>query len=508
MAFMWGAVSVLALPPVGWVPVLLLAFPALLWLFEGAANRRQAFAVGWWWGFGHLVIGLYWITVALFTKISAFWWALPFSIAGLPALLAVFPGLAMLALFILRRTPRSLASVSAFAALWSLAEYARGHVLTGFPWNLTGYSWFGVLPVLQSAAWIGAYGLGLLTILVACLPVLWGPQRAQQRRMLAALALGLGMFGGIGGLGALRLAQDSGAMVPAIGLRLVQGDISQEEKGDEAARLDIVRRYLQLSVGKSNEAQKTIIIWPESAMPFLVDADPELRRALAGIIPPGGTLLTGAIRADLTVHDADGHLKQFWNSMLALNEQGSVVASYDKTHLVPFGEYMPFSRWLPLRGFAASAIDFSTGNGPISLHLPGLPVFSPLICYEVIFPGAVTDSHDRPQLMINITNDGWYGRSAGPYQHFAAAAVRAVEEGMPLIRAANTGISGVVDPYGRVIAELPLLTAGALDSPLPQALPKPTFYERAGDLIYATILIILFVFSILQEKPRNFKSSI
>jgi apolipoprotein N-acyltransferase len=324
--------------------------------------------------------------------------------------------------------------------------------------------------------------------------------------------VGFGLFAAIGAAGAVRLANAPEAFVPGISLRLVQGNIPQDEKWDDAARMKILHRYLDLSAAPSTiipppapdgKPPVTVTIWPESAMPFLLDAEPALRHELAGVIAPGGYLFTGAIRANLDDRGPDGRLRQFWNSLQVLDDQGRIVATYDKAHLVPFGEYMPFSQWLPLRGFAASSIDFSTGPGAVSLHLPGIPAVSPLICYEAIFPGDVTSHGDRPRWIVNITNDGWYGRSAGPYQHFAAAAVRAVEEGMPLARAANTGISGVVDSYGRVVASLRLGIPGMLDSPLPNALSEPTLYERLGDSLYFLMLAGLSVGGFLLRR-RNF----
>lgn len=487
MAALLGGLATLALPPAGVVPVLLIAFPGLLWLLDGGATRRGAFFLGWWFGFAHLVLGLYWISFALLTDIERFWWMMPFAMAGLPALLAVFPGLATLVLF---RLPLrgGIARAVAFAVIWTALEWVRGHVLTGFPWNLIGYAWVDVAPVLQVTAVTGVYGLSLLTVLVASLPAALADPALRRGRASAALALGLALFIGIHAWGSWRLRTAESATVPGVVLRLVQPNISQRLKWDAGEREANFARHLELSAAAPPEGAPppTHIIWPETAAAFFVEQHAGRRMAMAAVTPPGGLLLTGAPR--MSRPDADASW-QYWNSLLAIDGSGAVVAHYDKAHLVPFGEYMPLRRWLPVEKIAAGPEDFSPGPGRVTLTLPGLPPFNPLICYEVIFPGAVANSADRPKWLLNLTNDGWYGMSAGPHQHFAIARVRAVEEGLPLVRAANTGISGVVDGYGRVVAQLDLGRAGNLDSSLPQPVPDSTPYGRNGDWILVVMLM-------------------
>jgi apolipoprotein N-acyltransferase len=495
----FGGLATLALPPAGAVPVLLLAFPGLLWLLEGAATRRAAFFTGWWFGFGHFVLGLYWISFALLTDVAKFWWMMPFAIAGLPALLAIFIGLAALVLHIACRRLKlsGLARVLAFAIVWTVFEYLRGHVFTGFPWNLIGYSWTGFLPVLQSVAVIGIYGLGLLTVAVAALPALLPDPSESVMRGRASVAVGLVLVGAMGLAGWVRLSQADSATVPGVRLRVVQPAIPQTLKWAPAEKARNFERLLELTAepAAAGASPVTHVVWPETAVPFFVERDGGARQAMASVTPPGGSIITGAPRIRV---EADGE-NRFWNSLHAVDGSGAVVASFDKFHLVPFGEYMPLRGILPVGGIAAGATDFSSGPGPATLDVPGLPPFSPLICYEVIFPGAVKDSHNRPNWLLNVTNDAWYGKTAGPHQHFEIARVRAVEEGLPLVRAANTGISGIFDGYGRVTAYLGLGERGVVDADLPVMLPI-TPYGRFGDII---LVLLLMSFSLVTTIARQ-----
>ncbi|KJB95608.1 apolipoprotein N-acyltransferase [Skermanella aerolata KACC 11604] len=495
----FGGLATFALPPAGAVPVLLLAFPGLLWLLEGTATRRAAFFTGWWFGFGHFVLGLYWISFALLTDVAKFWWMMPFAIAGLPALLAIFIGLATLVLHIVcgRLKLSGLARILAFAIVWTVFEYLRGHVFTGFPWNLIGYSWTGFLPVLQSVAVIGIYGLGLLTVAVAALPALLPDPSESVMRARASVAVGLVLLGAMGLAGWVRLSQADSATVPGVRLRVVQPAIPQTLKWVPSEKARNFERLLELTAepAAAGTAPVTHVVWPETAVPFFVERDGGARQAMASVTPPGGSIITGAPRIRV---EEDGE-NRFWNSLHAVDGSGAVVASFDKFHLVPFGEYMPLRGILPVGGIAAGATDFSSGPGPATLDVPGLPPFSPLICYEVIFPGAVKDFHNRPDWLLNVTNDAWYGKTAGPHQHFEIARVRAVEEGLPLVRAANTGISGIFDGYGRVTAYLGLGERGVVDADLPVMLPI-TPYGRFGDII---LVLLLMSFSLVTTIARQ-----
>jgi apolipoprotein N-acyltransferase len=502
VALLLGVLAAAALSPVDLTPVLAVSMSGLVWLEDGSASRRGALLLGWSFGFGFFVAGLYWIAAALFVDIARFWWLLPFAVIALPAGLALFSALALLAThearerFRLTGTPRILV----LAAAWAVAEYARGHVLTGFPWNLLGYAWAGAFPgaiaVLQSASVIGIYGLSLVTVLAAALPARLG-DLSGGRHWAALAAVLLVAIPGAGG--AWRLMKAEQGTVPGVMLRLVQPSIPEKLKNDPAALRQNFLRLLELSAAPGAD-RVTDVIWPEAAAPPLLERYPELRQRIAEIVPRHGLLLTGAVRAEPL---SGWPPRDIWNSLDVLDDKGDVIATYDKAHLVPFGEYVPLRGILPMDKIAPSIGDFSRGPGPRTLDLPGLPPVSPLICYEVIFPDAVIDPAHRPQWLLNVTNDAWYGVSSGPFQHLAIARVRAVEEGMPLVRAANNGVSAVFDAYGRVKARLDLDAIGAIDAPLPSALP-PTLYEYARDTVFwGMVLALMALTAIISRFNRR-----
>ncbi len=496
-----GIVAAAALPPVDLVPVLVISFTGLVWLAEGCGRRRTAFGLGWSFGFGFFLAGLYWIAAALFVDIAAFWWLLPFAVAGLPAVLAIYAGLAMLAYHELR--PRGVARALTLAACWTAAEWLRGHLLTGLPWNLVGYAWSGGFPgstaFLQVTALIGIYGLSLLTVVAAALPASLGdrphasaPRLQRIGPALAALAL----IALLGGGGWARLTAATADTVPGVVLRLVQPSIPETLKWDPGAREGNFQRLLALSAAPAEEPI-TDIVWPEAAATFLLDRDAAHRLAIAQVAPPGGLVITGTPRANPPPDPP----RDYWNSLAAIDGDGAIVARFDKAHLVPFGEYVPFRNVLPIAKLTPGNVDFTAGPGPSTIDLPGLPPAGPAICYEIIFPHAVIDEQHRPRWMLNVTNDAWYGLTSGPFQHFAIARVRAVEEGLPLVRSANNGISGIFDAYGRVRARMGLDAVGVIDSRLPAALADSTPYARFGDWPFCAITLV-FVMSAVRGARR------
>jgi apolipoprotein N-acyltransferase len=492
LAVLLGASAAAAMPPVDLVPLLVVAFAGLFWLDDGSATPVASLALGCAFGFGFFLAGLYWIAGALFVDIALFWWLVPFAAAGLPALFAVYVGLALCAAHVVTRWLRlsAPARVFALAVAWSAAEWVRGHAFGGFPWNLIGYAWSGGFPgaiaVLQSVAWVGIYGLGFATVLAASLPALFGVTSpapiSAARRWTPAVLAGLLLLGPAAA-GAARLAR-SPAADSATWLRIVQPSIAQNRKWEAAAAAVNFRRLIALSTAPQPHPI-TAILWPEAAVPYLLERDPAARRAIAAVVPAKGYLITGALRAN----PPPGPVDAVWNSIEAIDAQGAIVGSYDKAHLVPFGEYVPFRKFMPFRKVTAGTIDLSAGPGAATVALPGLPPFAPLICYEAIFPGAVVDRARRPDWLLNLTNDAWYGRSSGPFQHFAIARTRAVEEGLPLVRVANNGVSGVIDGYGRVRARVNLDAVGYADVALPVPL-EPTFYARTGDRSLLTLLLL------------------
>ncbi len=479
-AFGLGVAGALALPPVHAVPLLLLAIPGLLALMDGAGNWKRAGVLGFVWGMGHHVAGLYWISHALLTDPWRWGWLVPIAVPGLALPLSVYIALAVVVAWFARPGwPRWLA----LGGAWVVMEMLRGVMFTGFPWNAMGSVWaFHALP-LQAASIIGVYGLSLLTVLLAGLPMLG--RRAMAGGAVAVLALA--------GFGAWRLAQPE-PPAPGVNLMLVQGNVQQEAKWREDMRWPIFRRYLELTregAAAAPAGPPLAVIWPETASPFLLPNDPDARRYAAEALPPNGILLAGSVRAEWSTGPRP---ERVFNSLSAVGKDGALLGVYDKAHLVPFGEYMPLRGLIPIR-VVQGGLDFSSGPGAVAMTVPGLPSFSPLICYEVIFPGAVVPA-ERPQWLLNVTNDAWFGFSAGPFQHLASARLRAVEEGLPLARAAQTGISALFDAHGRVVTDIPLGQMGTTIAALPGAL-SPTLFARLGSWIPAllagfTLLAALF----------------
>lgn len=495
-----GVLAALALPPLHLLPGLL-GFALWLFLLEKAHHRRDAFLLGWWFGLGYFVIGLYWIAIAFFTDAEKFGaLALP-AVLLLCAVMAVFPAIAAL-LFSLISPRHPIAQALCLALAWIVGEWLRAHFLWGFPWNLIGYVWVAVLPISQVAAYVGVYGLSLVTVLAGALWLTLMIEDGRARWLgpvLSFLVLGL-LFAG----GSLRLSDGAVGEEPDVRLRLVQANISQHHKWDPELRADSFRRHLDLSATPPAEGASapTHIIWPETASAYVLDEDQVARDVIAEVTPPGGHLLTGFNRFDL-----ESEPKRAWNSLAALNDRGEIEALYDKHRLVPFGEFLPWRDLLSrigLRKVTSGTIDFQPGAGPVTLEVGDLPAFSPLVCYEAIFTAEVTPNGMRPAWLLNITNDAWFGKSSGPYQHLAMARMRAIEEGLPLVRSANTGVSAVIDPFGRVLAHLDLGTTGVLDAALPKGLEQPTLYaKQPGITILSLVAIALLSIFMIEKLLKN-----
>jgi apolipoprotein N-acyltransferase len=492
-----GALAAAAQPPVHAVPVLIVSFSGLSILLAGAQTGRRAFADGWLFGAGYFAAGLYWIANAFLVDADRFGWMIPFALAGLSLGLALFTGAAV---WIAHRCRcRGVSDGLVLAAAWTVCEWLRGVVLTGFPWNPVGNVWVAFEPALQGAAWVGVYGLSAVTVWAAAgFAQLAAPAtRASARRWAGALA-GAAVLAAVAAAGAVRLSAAETGAVPGVRLRLVQANIDQRDKWRTDRRAANYALQLEMS-RQSPGGDVTHVIWPETAAPFGVTTDPARRSLMRGVVPPGGVLITGAPRYRV---DA-GRLARIWNGLVAVDGTGAVTATYDKHHLVPFGEYVPFRDILPLDKITSGSIDFSPGPGPVTLTVPGLPPFSPLICYEAIFPGEVVAPGKRPAFMLQLTNDGWFGRSAGPYQHFASARLRAVEEGLPLVRSANTGISAIVDAYGRVTARLDLGRKGIIDGALPKSLSTRPLFAQIGNASGATFLLLLVIASLIVNRIKE-----
>ncbi|MGZ8367471.1 MAG: apolipoprotein N-acyltransferase [Rhodoplanes sp.] len=507
IAFLAGAASTLAMPPLEVWPALFLTFPVMVWLIDGAIGRWNgvlaAAAAGYCFGFGYFLSGLYWVGSAFLVDADIFGWLMPFAVVALPAGLALFTAFG----FVLARLlwTRGAARILTLAAALTLAEWLRGHVLTGFPWNAFGYSLTGSLALAQAAALIGLWGLTFIAIAVFASPAALADDRADTRRPWLAPAAALAVLAGLAVYGAVRLATTPTTFVPGVQLRIMQPNIPQDQRFNYSAKAEVIRRYLALSSrAKSPPADGiagvTHLIWPESAFPFFLTREPDALAAIGELLPPGTVLITGAARF-AEAESGPGRIRAY-NSVYLIDDEGVALPVYDKVHLVPFGEFLPLRSLLERLGLEQLVRvpgGFLAGERRRTITTPGAPAFVPLVCYEVIFPHAVVPPGERPGWLLNVTNDAWFGATAGPYQHLLQARLRAIEEGLPLVRAANSGISAVVDPLGRAVAALPLSHEGVVDSGLPQRIADP-LYSRSGDLAVGGIIGIVLISSFLLRR--------
>jgi apolipoprotein N-acyltransferase len=511
IAFSAGALSALAMAPVDAWPVLFVTFPILVWLTDGAAAGRlggvpSAAVAGWWFGFGYFLAGLYWVGYAFLVDAKAFGWLLPVAVIGLPSFLALYTAFGLaLARMLWTRGPSRLI---ALALALTLAEWLRGHLFTGFPWNTIGYALTGPLVLAQGAALVGIWGLTFAAVLIFASPAALADDRADTRRPWLPVLMGALLLIALAAYGAMRLSQAPTQFVDGVRLRIMQPNLPQDEKFNYGAKQQVMSRYLALS-DRSTGPQSTGVrdvthlIWPESAFPFFLTREPDALAQIAELLPPGTVLITGAVRAP----DPTPGVRptRAYNSIYVIDHDGSILSVYDKVHLVPFGEFLPFQDVLERLGLMQLTKlpgGFIAGDRRRVLNAPRAPRFLPLICYEIIFPGEAVPPGERPGWLVNLTNDGWFGLSSGPYQHLQQARVRAIEEGLPLVRAANTGVSAVIDPMGRIVNSLPLGTEGVLDAVLPRSI-SPPLYLRTGDATVGLILALGLVILIRRRVRRG-----
>jgi apolipoprotein N-acyltransferase len=505
-----GAVTALALPPFDIWPAPFLTFPILVWLIDGSAAGRYgslvaSAAAGWWFGFGYFLAGFYWVGHAFLVDAATFGWLLPFAVTVLPAGLALFTALG----FALARLlwTRGASRVLALAVALTVAEWLRGHVLTGLPWNAFGYALATPLALAQTGALMGLWGLTFVAIAVYASPAVLADDLTETKRRWLAPALSVSVLAAMTIYGAIRLNATPTTFVEGVRLRIMQPNLQQDEKFNYSQKQSVLDRYLALSDRASGPQATgvrdvTHLIWPESAFPFFLTREPDALAAIAALLPEGTVLITGAVRPPETVPTAA--VTRAYNSIYVIDHDGSILSVYDKVHLVPFGEYLPFQDFLEQLGLLALTKvrgGFIPGDRRRALSVPRAPDVVPLVCYEAIFPGEVTPSGERVGWMVNLTNDGWFGMSTGPYQHLQQARMRAIEEGLPLVRAANTGISAVIDPLGRIIKSLPLGSEGVLDASLPRPL-APTVYARIGDGLAGLLVSGAFVFVMRRRQRR------
>lgn len=480
LLFVVGAISSFAFAPYYAVWVLPITLSFLFWSLNTAILKKQAFTRAFCFGAGLGIFSTAWISNALMIDNGSFAIFIPLVWLGMGLLFGLFFGIpALFCVF----AKKGLSRLFLWAALFTIFEWIRSWIFTGFPWNLMGSVWENTLPILQSASVWGVYGLSLMTLLTCSVFALWPNKKP--------IILFVLIWGVLFGLGAWRLYDAPRTEVWGTRLRLVQPNIPQTLKWNPMEAEASFSKLLRLS--KKDNKDITHVIWPESAVSFLVNWDEANRIRLMSAVRQGGTLLMGGLRA---VNPTD---RSIANSFFVLDDLATIVSYYDKAHLVPFGEYVPLRGLLPLEKVVPIESDFVSGQGVKTIPVPKAPTVGPLVCYEVIFSGQVVDKDHRPGWLVNVTNDGWYGISAGPYQHLGMARMRAVEEGLPLVRVANTGISAVFNGYGEIIASLPLGAEGVIDTILPTAL-NPTVYAHYGVYIPMGICGLILIFCLFRRK--------
>ncbi len=487
-----GASVALALPPLGILPAVLL--PAVLFsALLQAPSYGRGFLVAWLFGVGFHLAGHYWVGIAFFADAERFGALAVPGVLGLAAVLAVLTALP-LALLGGRRWRSPWAASLLFATLWCVGEIVRGRWGVQFPWNPLSLSLAAHDTSLQLVGLLGTTGASFVLAWLAALTGLaW--QASGHARVLPAAAALLIVLGAAGyghwRLGAdLPLARDGEQPV----VRLVQGNIAQHHKWDPELRQRWFERHLQLSQTPDPTAPAglvpDVVVWPESAVPYSLEDSALVRELIGSIVRPGGHVVLGANFYDPSVDPPILH-----NSVYTVASSGEILARYDKVDLVPFGEFLPFRAVfgrLGLEALAVGSVDFAPGRARATIAVDGLSPFSPLICFEAAFAGHGTDGTGRARWLANVTNDAWFGISSGPHQHAGMARMRSVETGLPLVRAANTGISLITDAKGRIVATLPLGAMGTADAVLPRALATPPLPTRipwsAGLLIVGAAL--------------------
>jgi apolipoprotein N-acyltransferase len=543
IAFLSGVALSFALAPFDIWPLAFLAFPVFVLLLDGAAADgtlrsssavfRRGFARGWSFGFGYFLASLWWIAMSFLVDGGLLLIALPFAMVVLPVGLAVFFGIGTgIALLFWRGGPQRLFIL---AAMLGGAEWLRGHVMTGFPWNLLGMPAMPTPIAMQSASVIGIYGVTLLAIFVFCLPVLAvqtnslghqnsGGKAPSKTGAVLCMIVGVAFVTGHVGFGAYRLSAYQAEFYPDIKLRVVQPNLNQKDKWNPLLAAQNFQTYLDLSNVSTSPTTAsadafTHIIWPETAFPFFLTEQPDAILSLANLLSERTVLITGAIRRDAPAQE--GEAPRVYNTIYAIDGSGEIIAAQDKVRLVPFGEFIPLTGFLDAFGLAPAQwkeFGFSAGTQRAPFALPGTPLLLPLICYEVIFTSVqqahetvlpvsqtATDaaegpaSADAPAWYVNVTNDAWYGNTPGPYQHLRLTQLRAASDGVAIVRAANTGISAIIGPTGDILKRIDLQQIGVIDGelPLPYANAGPNWRQP---LHFWALWLALFVAGIMPYR--------
>lgn len=490
LSFMLGGMTVWGLPPYHVLPCSIVGVAGFFYLINNSDKIKSTFFDSWLFGIGFFGFGLLWISEAFFTEGMDIEYLAPLP----PIAFGLFFGLyvcvpSCFSLFFKKGFFR----LFAFSAIWCISEMLRGILFTGFPWNPIG-SVLAKWPLfIQTASIWGVYGVGFFFVLFSSSIGLLKIKGEFNKKNIIIPLVVLLLFVVFG---FVRLKSSNDKMINGLEVRLVQANIKQGIKWDKGHAEKVLMDYVHLS--RSQGAEKiTHVLWPETATQFVLDQDNFAHSMVSSALLPSSILLAGSLRVE---KDENSKTLKLFNSVVAINDLGVNLGYYDKNHLVPFGEYVPLARIFPfIRRLVPGSIDFSRGVGIKTTNIPRTLPVGILVCYEIIFPGKVVDKNERPYWLMNATNDAWYGMSAGPYQHFVSAQFRSVEEGIPIARVANSGISGVIDAYGRVVKKTNLGERVVLDSGIPYRTKKATIYGVYGNSIPLLIAIVTLLSLILVQ---------
>lgn len=517
-----GAIGALAMPPFFGLPALFLSIPLLIWMLDGVESQKArkawfgvSFSLGFAYGLGFFTVALHWIGAAFFVDGGPLLFVMPFAVLALAGTMALFWGVAVRLAYLF--WSRSAWRIFALAASLSVAEFVRGHVLTGFPFDLLGYSLTANDMMMQATSLVGVYGLTPLVVMMASTPALiWPDDERTWSVRLAPFFLGLVLLVSQMAYGQWRLSAE--APIPSqdvslrqgLSLRIVQPAIDQATKWQPSARSFITDQLFSLSqsqVGPNDGGlfEVDLLIWPEAALPYYLTDEPGIFSRFARLLPPNTSLVLGVPRRELFADDS----ARAYNSIMVVDSEGEIAQTYDKTHLVPVGEFLPFKNLFAQFGltqFVPGIEGWEHGLSRRVLDVEGLPSFLPLICYEAIFSGDLGTQNGAPEFILNVTNDAWFDGSIGPDQHFHHARVRAVEEGLPMVRAANSGVSGVIDAYGRIVAMAANGEVGVIHATLPGRLDG-TLFQTVRHWPFLVFVFLGFALAFIGKRANSDKKS-
>ncbi|XVN43626.1 MAG: apolipoprotein N-acyltransferase [Candidatus Rickettsia vulgarisii] len=475
--------SGLAFAPVFFIPGLL-GIGLLCYQVQISKNWQEALKLGFIFGFGHFLTSMYWISIGVSVYIDEFWWAIPFALFGLPIILACFIA-GSCALSFLARNNYYYQFI--FCLCWVFFEWLRSWLFTGLPWNLIGYAFSFSNILIQSSSIVGIYGLSFFVVYIS---TSFYPIFSRNYRQLKILLLSSSLIILlITSYGILRL-NNNPTNFSNIKVRVVQPSIPQVAKWDEQEFWKNLNSHITLS---EEQGDTDLIIWSEAALVAPYNYEPIKRKLLSMLAKKNAILITGGI----TNNDLADEDFEIYTSLYALTQEGSQLFEYHKSHLVPFGEYMPLKNILPLKKITHGFLDYTEGDGKLVALSKYNLIIKPLICYETIFPNLVRTTNKSADLIINVTNDAWYGNFSGPYQHLQISRMRSVENGLPMVRTANNGISAIIDPVGRIINSLPINKVGYIDSFIPYKTKSITTYSQYGDICVLLAVIATFINHIL-----------